>query len=42
MKHTHKTVDEIAVLLGYNDPSNFGRAFKRWLGVTPTQYRRQN
>lgn len=39
LKHTSKTVDEIALLLGYNDPSNFGRAFKRWLGATPTQYR---
>ena len=41
LKHTSKTVDEIALLLGYNDPSNFGRAFKRWLGATPTQYRNQ-
>lgn len=41
LKHTNKTVDEIALLLGYNDPSNFGRAFKRWLGTTPTQFRNQ-
>jgi AraC-like DNA-binding protein len=41
LRHTSKTVDEIALLLGYNDPSNFGRAFKRWLGTTPTQYRNQ-
>ncbi|MDX1692309.1 MAG: AraC family transcriptional regulator [Ketobacteraceae bacterium] len=41
LSHTSKTVDEIALLLGYNDPSNFGRAFKRWLGTTPTQYRNQ-
>ena len=41
LKHTSKSVDEIALLLGYNDPSNFGRAFKRWLGTTPTQYRNQ-
>ena len=41
LKHTSKTVDEIALLLGYNDPSNFGRAFKRWLGITPTRFRNQ-
>lgn len=39
LRHTAKPIDEIAALLGYNDPSNFGRAFKRWTGKTPSQYR---
>ncbi len=36
---TKLSVGEIAFFLGYNDPSNFGRAFKKWLGVSPATYR---
>ena len=39
LANTSKTVDEIAGLLGYNDPSNFGRAFKKWKGISPSGYR---
>jgi AraC-like DNA-binding protein len=35
-------VEEIATRLGYNDPANFTRAFRRWAGCTPTQYRQSN
>lgn len=34
-------VEEIAQQLGYNDPSNFGRAFRRWLGMSPRAFRKQ-
>jgi AraC-like DNA-binding protein len=30
---------KIAYLLGYSDPSNFARAFKRWDGLTPNEFR---
>jgi AraC-like DNA-binding protein len=30
---------EVAFLLGYSEPSAFNRAFKRWLGKTPSEYR---
>lgn len=30
---------EIAYLLGFSDPSNFFRAFKRWFDTTPGEYR---
>lgn len=32
-------IQRIATLLGYNDPANFTRAFKRWTGQTPQAWR---
>jgi len=34
------TLTEIAYLLGYSEVSAFNRAFRRWVGSTPTEYRR--
>lgn len=34
------TVDEIAGLLGYSEPSAFARAFRRWTGASPLRFRR--
>jgi len=34
------SVEEIATLLGYSDTANFARAFRRWTGLSPTQYKR--
>ena len=34
------TLNEIAYLLGFSEPANFTRAFKRWFSVTPTHYRK--
>lgn len=31
--------NEIAFLLGFAEPGNFSRAFKRWYGKSPSQYR---
>ena len=33
-------LSEIAFLTGYSEQSAFNRAFKRWMGVTPTTYRK--
>lgn len=33
------SVDATAALLNYHDSANFRRAFKRWFGVSPDQYR---
>jgi len=30
---------EVSFLLGYSEPATFFRAFKRWTGKTPQQYR---
>jgi AraC-like DNA-binding protein len=32
-------VYEVAFLLGYSEPSTFFRAFRRWTGTSPLQYR---
>ena len=38
---TKYTVEQIADMLGYADPSNFNKAFKQWSGLTPSEYRKQ-
>jgi AraC-like DNA-binding protein len=35
------TLTEIAYLLGYSEVSAFNRAFRRWTGSTPSEYRRR-
>jgi AraC-like DNA-binding protein len=37
---TDHSLTEIANELGYTESQNFFRAFKRWTGQTPEQYRR--
>ena len=32
-------INEITYLLGFSEPSNFSRAFKRWKGLSPSAYR---
>jgi AraC-like DNA-binding protein len=34
-------IHQIAYMLGFSEPSSFNRAFKRWTGQTPGDYRRQ-
>lgn len=38
--HSEQSVNQIAYRLAYQDPSNFGRAFRNWFGVSPGGYRR--
>ena len=37
---TGMAVAEVAYLLGYSEPSAFHRAFRRWTGSTPEEFRR--
>lgn len=32
-------ISEVAFLVGFSEPSNFHRAFRRWTGVTPAAFR---
>ena len=41
LKQANLALDDVAANLGYSEQSSFGRAFKRWTGVTPKQYRHQ-
>lgn len=37
---TDETIDEIVYLTGFSEPSTFYRAFRRWVGMTPIEYRK--
>jgi AraC-like DNA-binding protein len=35
------SIEDVAILLGYADPSTFFRSFKRWTGTTPRRFRNE-
>lgn len=39
LRDGQRSIGEITYLLGFTEPSNFTRAFKRWTGQSPAQYR---
>ncbi|KAA8733274.1 AraC family transcriptional regulator [Acinetobacter qingfengensis] len=39
MAQKHIPISEMAFLLGYSEASAFSRAFKRWFGINPRQFR---
>jgi AraC-like DNA-binding protein len=39
LKGRQFSVEEIAFILGYSEPSTFYRAFRRWTGLTPRKFR---
>ena len=40
LRQRRNTLTEVAYLLGYSEVSAFNRAFKRWTGSTPSDFRR--
>ena len=39
IRESGMSAKEVAYLLGFSEPSNFTRAFKRWTGLSPSEYR---
>jgi len=39
VRDPQRSFNEIAFLLGFSEPGNFTRAFKRWHGKSPSEYR---
>lgn len=40
LSQTPMAIDEVADRLGYTEQTSFGRAFRRWTGLTPRAFRR--
>lgn len=38
LRRHEKTVSEISRSLGYSDPAHFVRAFRRWVGCSPSRF----
>jgi len=41
LDHSTLQVEEIALNLGYQNSANFSKAFRRWSGLTPSEYRKR-
>ena len=39
LRQPSRSVVETAYMLGFSEPSTFSRAFKRWTGLAPAEYR---
>jgi AraC-like DNA-binding protein len=42
VRNPQHSLNEVAFLLGFAEPSNFSRAFKRWYGRSPSQFRQDS
>lgn len=42
MRNSDVSVNGISELLGFSGPANFRRTFKRWFGLTPSEYREKH
>jgi AraC-like DNA-binding protein len=40
IRDSRRSIGEITYLLGFSEPSNFTRAFKRWTGLSPAAFRK--
>lgn len=42
LTYSSMKLDELAIHLGYTDTASFTRAFRRWMGCSPGEYRKKN
>jgi AraC-like DNA-binding protein len=42
LARTHNSISEISYKIGYTDTSDFYRAFKKYYGISPSEYRVKN
>lgn len=42
LRNTAQSIGEIAFLTGFSEQSAFNRAFKKWTGLTPSEFRKLN
>jgi len=42
LKNTNLTIDQISDLIGFSETTTFRQAFKKWTGVSPTQFRHKS
>lgn len=40
LQSTDRSIEEVSAAIGYTDPANFSRAFRRETGLSPTSYRK--
>ena len=41
LRQPQNNIKDVATAVGYQNASNFNRAFQRWAGVSPSEYQRQ-
>jgi AraC-like DNA-binding protein len=41
LEHTDLPLQQVALRVGFSEPSTFHRAFKKWTGVAPGEYRQR-
>lgn len=39
LRKTRRSIEDIGAVVGFNDAANFRRAFRKWTGMTPKEYR---